>query len=294
MAMTLAQQQLLIKDAVKSGVIDIFQEESQVLKYLPFKNINSNAYVYNQEATLPGANFRAVNGSYDQAEGTWSQSTETLVAFGNETKIDRYLTKTQNTNDVRAEQVQMMIKSLALDFDASFLSSNEAGSSATPNSFDGLGYRLGSGQKIDGGGDALTLTELDQLIDAIKGQNPTCIFCDPAMVRKVSNLVRSENQAVETVSNSFGQRLVMYAGVPLVACEEDSSGNPVLNDNTSSPAYTAYAVKFGNDMCVGLQSGGIEMESRKEFPHEIISVEWIVSFILAHPKSAAMLHNFTI
>ncbi len=294
MAMTLAQQQYLIKDAVKAGVIETFQEESQVLKYLPFMDINSNSYVYNQESTLPGAGFRAVNDSYTASQGTWSNSTETLAIIGNETKIDRYLTKTQNTNDVKALQTRMLVKSLALDFDAAFLSSNESGSSATPDSFDGLGYRLGSGQKIDGGGDTLDLTELDELIDSIKGQNPTCIFCDPAMVRKVSNLVRAENQAIETVSNSFGQRLTLYAGIPLVSCEEDSSGNSVLNDDASDPSYTAYAVKFGPDYTVGLQSGGIEVNTRKEHPFEIISVEWIVSYILANPKAAAMLYNFAV
>lgn len=291
--MTLAQQQLITKDALRKGIIEAFQQESQVLKYLQFMNINSNAYVYNQESTLPGASFRAVNDEYSEVKGEWTQNTETLAIIGGKTKVDRYLTKTQNTNDVKALQTKMLVKSLALDFDATFFSDSEAGSSATPNSFDGLGYRLSASQKIDGGGDALTLTELDDLIDKIQGQNPTAIFCDPAMVRKINNLMRSENQALEYIDGQFGKRIPMYAGIPLVACEEDSAGDPVLNDGSSSPSYTLFAVRFGEDQVVGLQSGDIAVAEREEHPFHIINVEWIVSYIMANPKSAGKLHSVT-
>ena len=293
MAMTLAQQQNLINDTLRQGVIETFQEESQVLKYLQFLTINSNSYVYNREASLPGANFRNVNESYTASEGTTNRLTETLAIIGNETKIDRYLTQTANTNDMKALQTKMLTKSLALDFDDAFFNGDSSGTSS-PSSFDGLDARLDSGQIIDGGGDSLTLSEVDELIDAVKGANPSVIFLDQAMVRKINNLMRAENQALEPINDQFGRRLYSYSGVPLVPCTENSSGSPVLNDGSSSPAYRMYGVKFAEDMCLGLQSGPIEVVERTEHPFSIISVEWICSYILAHPQAAAKLSNVTL
>jgi hypothetical protein len=40
--------------------------------------INSNSYVYNREAALPGSSFRDVGSDYTENAGTVSQNTETL------------------------------------------------------------------------------------------------------------------------------------------------------------------------------------------------------------------------
>ena len=293
MAMSLDQQKLLTQDVLKKGVIETFQEESQVLKYLKFRNIDGNSYVYNQESTLPGSSFRNVNESYTDVEGTVNKLTETLAIVGNQTKIDRYLTKTQNVNDVKAEQTRMLVKSLALDFDATFFH-GDGSDASSPASFDGLDNRLDSSQIVDGGGDSLTLSEVDEMIDKVKGASPSVIFADQAMVRKLNNLMRAENQALEMINTQFGRRIYAYGGIPLVVCEESSDGTPVLNDGSSSPAYDLYAVRFDEDQCVGIQSGGIEVNERTEHPFQIVNVEWIVSYVLLHPKAGAKLHNVTL
>src|SRR6056297_906567 len=101
MAVTLAQANYLEQDTLRKGVVQAFQENSAVLRYLPFLTINSNSYVYNEESTLPGSSFRNVGGSYEENAGTVSQSTETLKIIGGAIDVDRYLTMTQNTNDLK-------------------------------------------------------------------------------------------------------------------------------------------------------------------------------------------------
>jgi hypothetical protein len=293
MAVTLTQQEYLSQDLLRKGVISTFAENSAVLKYLPVMTINSNSYVYNREAVLPGSSFRDVGSDYTENAGTVSQNTETLKIMGGSVDIDRYLTLTQNVNDIKAIQIAMLAKSVALDFDKAFFN-GDAGS--TDTEFDGLKNRLSDAQVIDGGGDALTLTEMDELIDTVRG-GPDVIFCDKAVIRKVNNLMRAEGQALEWIDGSFGRKIPMYAGIPLVVPEMDSSGDPILNDNTSSPAYELYGVKFGVDKCLGLQAEPMRIVDFGLYSgssQQRVMIEWIVSFITATTDCAARLHSVTV
>lgn len=293
MAVTLTQHGYLTQDTLRKGVISTFAENSAVLKYLPFLTINSNSYVYNEENALPGSSFRDVNGNYSENPGTVTQNTETLKIMGGAVDIDRYMTLTQNTNDIKALQVQMLAKSVALDFDDAFFN-GDAGSAETE--FDGLTNRLSGGQVIDGGSDTLTLSEVDSLIDAVKG-TPDVLFADKEVIRKINNLMRSEGQALEYIDGQFGKKIPMYAGIPIEVPEENSSGNPILNDDTSSPAYEIYACKFGVDKVLGLQAEPMRIIDHGLYSgnaQERVTIEWIVSFICAAPKCAARLHSVTV
>ena len=291
--MTLEQQRLLAQDYLQRGVIQTFTENSAVLKYLPFLTINSNSYVYNREASLPGANFRAVNDNYSGSVGTVAQSTETLKILGNHVDIDRYLTLTQNTNDVKALQTAMLAKSVALDFDKAFFNGDADASGS--DEFDGLAERLESDQHNDSVG-TLTLAELDSTIDLVKG-NPDVIFCHKDIIRGVNDLVRAANQSLEWVDGMFGRKIPMYAGIPLVAVEEDSSGDDILKSDDSSPEYDIYCVSFGPDKVTGLQATPMSVIDHGLYGGGVlqrVTIEWIVSIILAGPKSAARMSGVTI
>ena len=293
MAVTLTQQEYLSQDMLRKGVISTFAENSAVLKYLPFMTINANSYVYNRESTLPGSNFRDIGDNYSENAGEVSNHTETLRIMGGVVDIDRYLTLTQNTNDIKALQIQMLAKSVALDFDKAFFTGD---ASSTDTEFDGLENRLTGDQVIDGGDDTLTLAEVDETIDAVKG-SPTALFADKAVIRKINSLMRAEGQAFEYVDGMFGRRIPMYSGIPILTPEEDSGGNPILNDDTSSPTYELYACRFGVDGVLGLQAEPVRLVDFGLYSGNAqarVMMEWICSFIVADPKSAARLHSFTV
>ena len=292
MALTLAQANYLEQDTLRKGVVQTFQENSAVLRYLPFLTINSNSYVYNEESTLPGSSFRNVGGSYSESAGTVSQSTETLKIIGGAVDIDRYLTMTQNTNDLKALQTAMLAKSVALDFDAAFFN----GDDSSGDDFDGLKNRLTGDQVLDGGDDTLTLSEVDDLVDAVKG-TPDVLFCDKTVIRKINDLMRAANQSMEYVRGDFGKLIPMYAGIPILTPEEDSGGNAILNDAASDTEYEIYACKFGVDGVLGLQAEPMRVVDYGMYsgtPQERVMIEWIVSFITASPKCAARLHSVSV
>ena len=56
MPMTLVEAaKLETRNLVRSGVIEQFARTSEILRVLPFENIQGNALAYNREEALPGA-----------------------------------------------------------------------------------------------------------------------------------------------------------------------------------------------------------------------------------------------
>jgi hypothetical protein len=292
MSVTLTQQQYLTNDYLQKGVIQTFTENSAVLKYLPFLTINANSYVYNKENALPGAAFRAVNSNYDENAGTVSQDTETLKILGGSVDIDRYLSLTQNVNDIKALQTSMLAKSVALDFDKAFFTGEK---DSTAIEFDGLENRITGTQATDVSA-TLTLDHLDALIDNVRGE-PDVIFCHKDVIRKANNLARAAGQAFEYIDGGFGRLIPMYGGIPFVAVETDSNGDDILKSDDSVAAYDIYGVKMGPDKVIGLQATPMTVIDHGLYSGgslERVTIEWIVSFIVGESKAAARLYEVTL
>ena len=300
MSITLLEAAKLVQNPLQRGVIEIFPRVSPVLERLPFFNVNGQAYVYNQEETLPGVAFRGINATYTESTGVVNPVTERLYVLGGISAVDRALVKTQgNVNNLRATYDGMKAKAVALEFTKKFFK----GSSETdPNEFDGLEERLTGGQVINAGntsgGDALTTDKLDELIDSVQG-SPDVLFMNKALRRKVNALVRESAQATEAVSDAFGRRLFSYAGIPIAVIEEDKDGNLILpfteeNPGSGTAASTSiYAVRFGAAEWVsGLQAGAMDVEDLglNSTKYETL-IEWICGMGVFHPKAAARLRG---
>ena len=117
MALTLAQAALLSQDQLRRGVLETFVQESVVLDRIPFMDIQGNAFLYNEEAALPGVEFRAVNAAYAESTGTVNQRTERLVILGGDADVDNFIQATYaDPNDVEEEVIASRAKSVAYKF----------------------------------------------------------------------------------------------------------------------------------------------------------------------------------
>ncbi len=296
--LTLVEAAKLAQDPLQRGVIEVFARTSPVLEKLPFLPVNGNAYQYNLEETLPGVAFRGVNEPYTESTGIVNPNTEALKIFGGTSKVDRALVKTQgNLNDLRAVHDGMKAKAAALDFTKAFFKGD---SQANIRQFDGLQKRLVGKQLLQAGstsgGDPLTLAMLDELIDSVHG-GPDMLFMNKPIRRKVNSLMRAANQAVETVSDSFGRQIPAYAGVPIGVIEGDAEGNEILGFTEAcpgggAPASTSiYAVRFGvKEYVSGLQAGDLEVidQGLVDVWYQTL-IEWICSIAVFNPRSAARL-----
>lgn len=302
MSLTLLEAAKLSQTPLQRGVIEVFPRTSAVLERLPFLDVNSDSYKYNQEEALPGIAFRGIGEGYTESTGVINPVTETLAILGGVSDVDRALVKTQgNINDLRAIHDGLKAKAAALFFTKNFFKGD---TDADPKAFDGLEKRLTGNQVIPAGntsgGDALTLALLDELIDAVAG-GPDVLLMNKTMRRKVNVLVRAANQAQEVVSDAFGRQLTAYAGVPIGIIENDEQDNPILAFNEAAPGGGAsvccslYAVKFGaKEYCSGLQCGKMDVIDQGLFSGGTsfrTLLEWICGLAVFHPRAAARLRG---
>ncbi len=117
MPLTLAEAAKLSNDMLQRGVIETIIEESPMLRYLPFLSVEGNAFKYNQENTLGGASFYAVNATWTEATATFTQKSASLAILGGDADVDNFLQATYaDPNDLEAEVIASRAKAVAHKF----------------------------------------------------------------------------------------------------------------------------------------------------------------------------------
>jgi hypothetical protein len=283
---------------LQKGIISTYAE-SELLQFLPFKDISGNSYTFNQTESLPGIGFRSVNTDWDPSVGVLNPVSESLRIGGGSIKIDKSLIQTQsNGTPIIAEQISQKTKAFRLRFCKVVIKGN---SEDTPEEFDGLERRLTGDQVLDAGstsgGDELSLDMLDLLLDAVEPE-ADALLMNKTMRRKVGKLVRASGSAIETVDGNFGKKLQAYAGTPILPITYDNENNQVLafdEDDCNGDAAectSIYAVKFGPDAFCGLQNGTIDVEDQGNIGiYRTVLVEWYVTVTCFGPRCAARLRG---
>lgn len=283
MAVTLAESAKLSQDALQRGVIETFILESPVLDRIPFEPIAGNAFAYNEELSLPGVEFRAVNAAYTESTGTVNPKSESLVILGGDADVDTFIVKTRgNLNDQRAVQTRMKVKAAAYKFQDAFINGDTA---VDANSFDGLKKRLTGAQVIAAGVNGLPiigasdadrhafLDKLDELLSLLNGE-ASALYMNGMILAKIKSSARRLTIFDQTV-DSFGKKIATYNGVPLLDIGKTSAGVDIAPQTEVQGASGAvcssiYAVRFGqtfDDAAVtGLTNGGVTVRDLGEVP----------------------------
>ncbi len=283
MAVTLAQAATLSQNELQRGVIETFVQESVILDRLPLLPIQGNAYAYNEEATLPGVEFRAVNAGYAESTGTVNQKTETLVILGGDADVDRFIVQTRgNLNDQRAIQTRLKVKAATYKFQDAFINGDVA---VDANSFDGLKKRLTGGQVIAAGANGLAVLGasdaerhaffdvLDAAISAVPGINGQngAIYMNAAILGRIISSMRRLTMFTVDL-DAFGRRVPFYNGIPLLDIGTKADGTQILPQTevqgTATTASSIYVVRYGEDetdrAVTGLSNGGIDVRDLGE------------------------------
>ncbi|KMY40227.1 hypothetical protein AC621_20745, partial [Bacillus sp. FJAT-27445] len=227
MGLTLTEAAKLSQDTLQRGVIETFARTSSFLEMLPQMDISGNAYAYNQEGALPGIGFRDVNEGYTASEGVINPQSEKLYIAGGDVDVDRFIIQTRsNINDVRAIHTEMKAKALALAITNQYFNGDQA---VNAKGFDGLKKRLSGKQVIEAGADGaeLTITMLDELIDAVEGE-PDALFVSKAMRREIKRVIQDHNGYSEGLYDAFGRPVMTYGGIQIRTIEDDNTGAAIL------------------------------------------------------------------
>lgn len=284
MAITLTEAAKLSQNTLQRGVLETFVQTSPLLDRIPFMEIEGNAFAYNEEGTLPGIEFRAVNGSYTESTGTVNPKTESLVILGGDADVDTFIQKTRsNFNDQRAVQTAMKVKAASYKYQDTFINGDTA---VDANSFDGLKKRLIGGQVISSPGangspifGTNADTEafwgaMDDLVSSVPGIDGTngAIYANSKLIGKIRSAGRRAG-GVEVVREDLtGKRIVTWNGIPVLDLGTTAAGADILplteTKGTSNLTSSIYAVKFGEDegdqAVTGLTNGGVDVRDLGE------------------------------
>ena len=306
MAVTLAESAKLSQDQMRRGVVELFVQESPVLDRIPFMDINGNAYKYNEELTLPGVAWRAVNGSYTESTGTVNPKTESLYILGGDADVDRFVQTTRsNLNDQRALQTRAKVKAMSYAFQDAFINGDTG---SDPNQIDGLKVRLTGAQVLTAATNGLGpvagghdfFDALDALMAAVKG-GPDALYLNAQIRAKIRSSARRLGGWQTYQEIATGKILESYNGVPLLDIGEKPDGSLIIPQNetvgSSSVTSSIYAVKWGageeaDQAITGLTNGGVmvdDLGQLQEKPAYRTRVEAYFGMALFGGKAAARL-----
>ncbi|MCG7386882.1 major capsid protein [Paenibacillus sp. ACRRY] len=308
MALTLLESAKLSQDTLQQGVIETFVQNAPVLQYLPFMEIQGNAYAYNREASLPGVAFRGVNEGYVESTGAVNQLTESLSIMGGDADVDKFIQQTRsNVNDQRAIQTALKTKAAAFKFQDTFFNGDIATDS---KSFDGLKKRLTGSQVItaatnglnigDEGNYDLFLEALETLLYQTRGR-ADALYMDSKTKIRLSTIARKLGFHENSV-DAFGKPVIAFNGVPIFDAGDNAAGGKVIGHNettgTATNTTSIYAVKFGADEYTsGLTNGGVQVTDLGEVHDKPVlrtRIEFYTGMALFDGKSAARLSGIIV
>jgi hypothetical protein len=280
--LTLAEAAKLKQNPLERGVLETFVQEASFMDLVPFKNIAGSALSYNEEATLPGVEYRAVNSPYTESTGTVNQKQEGIVIGGGEADVDTFIVQTGgDLNDERALQERGKVKAIVYQFQNGFINGDVA---VDANSFDGLKKRLVGAQVIDPPGTSINvlgatdaerhdfLDQLDLLLSKVPGINESNGLIIMNDLMKMAFMSSTRRLSVTTTDREdFGKIVDRYRGIRIVDPGTKADGSMIIPqtepDGAGSPANitsSVYAVKLGRDITdqavTGLTNGGVQVE----------------------------------
>ncbi|XAI96034.1 major capsid protein [Microcystis phage Mwe-JY26] len=304
MALTLIEASKINDGDVKrSAIIEMFAENSDILRVLPFEDIPGGSLSYNLEGKLPGVAFRGFNEGYSESTGIINPQVEVLKIAGGDLDVDAAMIKTRG-EQVRSAQEAMKVKALSLYLTKKIITGD---SEVDPREFDGLRKRITGDQLVPASlaapnaNSPLSLEALDAAIDRV--DNPTHLLMSKDMRRKLSVAARNPNVAgdISYDLDEFGRRVMSYNGLPILIADYDDEGKRILDFNEAGPAggstsTSIYVLSVAPGMLTGLQNGVMEVEDLgklQEKPVFRTRVEWLVGMAAMHGRAASRIWGIT-
>ena len=303
MAIALDEAAKLSNDVLLQGVIETIIKDSPLLQTMPFVEIVGNALTYNREKALPAAEWHAVNDDWATSPTVeFDQLTASLAILGQNADVDAYVRQTRsNVQDIEAAIIEITAKAVRHEVEDKFIYGDHT---TYPNQFDGLIELIdtdaASDQVIAMGatGATLTLSKLDQLIDAVLGGKPDLLMMSRRSRRKINALARAAGSNLEVGEGKLGEFVQLYNGIP-IAVNDFIKDTHTLVDSletvfTGGACSTIYAFQLGEGALCGLTGpGGLQVQpigAMETKDADRTRIKWYVSLAdFSQVKRAALI-----
>jgi hypothetical protein len=303
MAISLVEASKLSNDVLLQGIIETIIKDSPILQEMPFIQIVGNGLTYNKETALPSINSYDVGDTWVESTPTFTQVTATLKIMGGDADVDNFLKSTRsNIQDLETAIIEQKAKALRHEFEKQFLY-GDAPLDANAKEFDGIIKLIDTGAASDqliaagASGATLTLSMIDQLIDAVKGGKPNMLLMSRRSRRKIQNLARAAGSNLEVGQGKLGDFVQLYNGIPIAISDWILDVHALTSSLESAysggACSTIYAFQLGEGALCGLSSpemlqverlGSLETKDATR-----TRVKWYVSLALFSQVKAAAL-----
>lgn len=303
MGLTLLEASKLNSGEVKrASVIQMFAENSDLLRALNWENVPGGSLSYTVEGSLPGVAFRGYNETFTPSTGVVNPSVEVLKIAGGQLDVDKAMIKTRGPG-IRASQEAMKVKALSLHIADKIINGDSV---SNPREFDGLRKRIVGSQLIPANIGApsanspLSLEALDAAIDEVDGA--THLIMSKDMRRKLIKAARAGVGGDITVdTDQFGFRVSRYNDLPILIADYDDNGQKIIDFDEAGPAggstsTSIYVVRIGDGFVTGLQNGTMEVEDLGLLDDGTTyrtHVEWLVGMAVMHGRACARVWGIT-
>jgi hypothetical protein len=266
LAYTLAEVNRLTTDRFIQGVAEDRVQENPLMARLPFENVTGTQVTWNRESTTGSlsswktATFSQIGGALSESTPSTTQVSATLAQLTDSAKVARFAVEVKgDINPVEQFTHDMKVKALFETFqDALFYGDNNANS----NEFDGLhrwvDNTLDTDLDISEGGAALNITNLLQMMDAVR--TPTILISNRRIHARMSQaqyLAGAVGTATaQNLNVKFGARLEAFGTTDWLVTDyltmtETNADPPV---ETGSSNASVLALKLDDYSVMGPES----------------------------------------
>jgi len=242
-ALTLVEYAKTVSDLKSQAVIELFPQESDILRVLPFKTAPGGRYGYFREGALPtNMAFRGINETPTTGQGLINDYTEMCFPMAGQIDVDRVILDRYGMSR-RTMEEQMQIKAKAHLWTQNFI---DGDNQSEPREWTGLKQRLRSvGSSVDGsnydsriytnssasGGAALSLTNLDVAISLV--ENATHMLMPYKLKHRLPAAVRDAGVGGLYTNDveDMGRRVERYQGVEILTGYGIGKHGPLLTFN---------------------------------------------------------------
>lgn len=269
--------------------------EGELMRTVPFMSIDGPGVDYGVEAELPSVGFRGFNEAYSDSYGVINPQYERLKIFGGDIDVDLARIRMHGPQ-AKLDQIQMKVRSMRMTYEDYFINGDEA---VEPRAFDGLKKRLnaGSSQVVNVAG-ALSLSALDELLDAVEGEDKVLIM-NKKMRRRLSAASRATAVSgyVMYEQDEMGRRQAFYGDARIIVTDKNAQNEDIQPFTESGSTTSIYCVSFGDLRTTALQhSAGIiidELGQVDDAPVDRTRIEWYVGQAVFNGRTAARAYGIT-
>ena len=281
------------------GVIEEIVYKDALLALLPFTQTEGKAYVYNRESTNSEGTFLDPNDVVTEGASDVVEVTTKLRIIAGDVDVDKFLAETMSDNlDQKSVQIALKAKGMATAFRRALV---QGDSVANPKSFDGIQKLVaatGNVLTVGANGAALSLSQLDELIDMVNGR-PDVLVMRPGTFRALKTLWRAAggNNGAMLQLDNFGLTVPSHDGIPVIL-NEFIPGN--VAQGSAPNTCSIYAIRLneadGLHGIYGGASAGVRVEDIGTVQNKDATrtrLKWYVGLALKATKSLAAAKGIT-